>query len=80
MAAVRGLILKDDNKSKIYLCDQGNLIALFAANGKIVKGFGENGKIKLKKFDIPDPNEFQYKAARDLFKNPDVENFSDDFL
>ena len=49
MAAVRGLILKDDNKSKIYFCDQGNLIALFAANGKIVKGFGENGKIKLKK-------------------------------
>ena len=48
-AAVRGLILKDENKSKIYFCDQGNLIALFAANGKTVKGFGKNGKIKLKK-------------------------------
>ena len=34
---------------KIYFCDQETLIALYASNGNIVKEFGKNGKIKLKK-------------------------------
>ncbi len=49
MAARRGLIFNEENKSKIYFCDQGNLIALYASNGKEVKKFGKKGKIKLKK-------------------------------
>jgi quinoprotein glucose dehydrogenase len=49
MAARRGLIFNEENKSKVYFCDQGNLIALYASNGNIVKEFGKNGKIKLKK-------------------------------
>ena len=49
MAATRGLILKQENKSKIYFCDQTNLNALYADNGKTVKEFGKKGKIKLKK-------------------------------
>ena len=49
MAARRGLIFNEENKSKIYFCDQGNLIALYASNGNEVKKFGKKGKIKLKK-------------------------------
>ena len=49
MAAARGLILKQENKSKIYFCDQTNLNALYADNGETVKEFGKRGKIKLKK-------------------------------
>ena len=48
-AALRGLIFNEENASKIYFCDQGNLIALYASNGKEVKKFGKKGKIKLKK-------------------------------
>ena len=49
MAAARGLILKEEDKSKIYFCDQVNLNALYASNGEVVKEFGKKGKIKLKK-------------------------------
>jgi len=48
-AAIRGLILNKEDESKIYFCDQGNLIALFANNGEAVNEFGKKGKIKLKK-------------------------------
>ena len=48
-AAIRGLILNEEIRSKVYFCDQGNLIALYASNGDVVKEFGKNGKIKLKK-------------------------------
>ena len=48
-AAIRGLIFNEENTSKIYFCDQGNLIALDASNGKEVKEFGKKGKVKLKK-------------------------------
>ena len=48
-AAIRGLILNEENKSKIYFCDQGNLIALYASNGEAVNEFGKKGIIKLKK-------------------------------
>ncbi len=48
-AAIRGLILNEEKNSKIYFCDQGNLIALNALNGKEIKKFGRQGKIKLKK-------------------------------
>tara|TARA_B100000965_G_scaffold227596_1_gene190496 strand:- start:2154 stop:4166 length:2013 start_codon:yes stop_codon:yes gene_type:complete len=48
-AAIRGLILNEENIPKIYFCDQENLIALNALNGKEVKEFGKKGKIKLKK-------------------------------
>ena len=49
MAATRGLILNEEEKPKIYFCDQINLNALYAENGETVKEFGKNGKIKLKK-------------------------------
>ena len=49
MAATRGLILNEEEKPKIYFCDQINLNALYADNGKEVQEFGKNGKIKLKK-------------------------------
>jgi quinoprotein glucose dehydrogenase len=49
MAATRGLILNEEEKPKIYFCDQINLNALYADNGKEVEEFGKNGKIKLKK-------------------------------
>ena len=49
MAATRGLILNEEEKPKIYFCDQINLNALYADNGEEVKEFGKNGKIKLKK-------------------------------
>ena len=49
MAAIRGLILKEEERDKVYFCDQGNLIALYASNGATVKEFGKKGKIKLKK-------------------------------
>ncbi len=49
MAATRGLIIKDGKKPIIYFCDQINLIALYAEDGKLVKNFGNDGKIKLKK-------------------------------
>jgi len=49
MAAIRGLILSEENIPKIYFCDQVNLIALNALSGKGVKDFGKKGKVKLKK-------------------------------
>ena len=49
MAAIRGLILSEENIPKIYFCDQINLIALNALSGKGVKDFGKKGKVKLKK-------------------------------
>tara|TARA_B110000259_G_scaffold150505_1_gene169967 strand:- start:3238 stop:5247 length:2010 start_codon:yes stop_codon:yes gene_type:complete len=49
MAAPRGLILNEEDKSKIYFCDQINLNVLYASNGKPVNEFGKKGKIKLKK-------------------------------
>ncbi len=49
VAARRGLIINDDKNSKVYFCDQQNLIALHADKGKPVKEFGNNGIIKLKK-------------------------------
>tara|TARA_B110000971_G_scaffold220549_1_gene264446 strand:+ start:1014 stop:3020 length:2007 start_codon:yes stop_codon:yes gene_type:complete len=48
MAATRGLILKEEDKSKIYFCDQMNLNGLHANNGELINEFGNNGKIKLK--------------------------------
>tara|TARA_B100000579_G_scaffold436577_1_gene462948 strand:+ start:78 stop:2096 length:2019 start_codon:yes stop_codon:yes gene_type:complete len=50
MPARRGLILHKEKKSKIYFCDQVNLIAIYASNGKYVSEFGNKGKIKLKKY------------------------------
>ena len=50
MAARRGLLLNKEDKSKIYFCDQQNLISIYANNGKYVKEFGKKGKIKLKKY------------------------------
>ncbi len=49
MAATRGLILNEEEKPKVYFCDQTNLNALYADNGKPVVEFGKKGKIKLKK-------------------------------
>lgn len=49
LAARRGLIINEEEKSKIYFCDQKNLISLYASNGQTVKNFGKKGKIKLKK-------------------------------
>ena len=48
MAATRGLILNEEEEPKIYFCDQKNLIALYASTGKLVKNFGDNGRIDLK--------------------------------
>ncbi len=50
MPARRGLMLHKEEKSKIYFCDQVNLIAIYASNGKYVSEFGNKGKIKLKKY------------------------------
>ena len=49
LAARRGLIINEEEKSKIYFCDQNNLLALYASNGELVREFGKKGKIKLKK-------------------------------
>ena len=49
MAAIRGLILSEENIPKVYFCDQVNLIALNAFSGKGIKEFGKKGKLKLKK-------------------------------
>jgi quinoprotein glucose dehydrogenase len=49
LAARRGLIINEEEKSKIYFCDQKNLISLYASDGQTVKSFGKKGKIKLKK-------------------------------
>jgi glucose dehydrogenase len=48
LAARRGLLINEEENSKIYFCDQKNLIALYAANGQPVEDFGKKGKIKLK--------------------------------
>ena len=48
-AARRGLLINNVEKPKIYFCDQKNLIALNAIDGKPVINFGKKGKIKLKK-------------------------------
>ena len=50
MAARRGLLLHNEDRPKIYFCDQENLIAIYASKGKYVKEFGNKGKIKLKKY------------------------------
>ncbi len=50
MPARRGLLLNNEKNSKIYFCDQLNLIAIYSSNGKYVSEFGKNGKVKLKKF------------------------------
>ena len=34
-----------EEKSKIYFCDQVNLIAIYASNGKYVSEFGKKGKV-----------------------------------
>tara|TARA_Y100000590_G_scaffold469782_1_gene659699 strand:- start:465 stop:2435 length:1971 start_codon:yes stop_codon:yes gene_type:complete len=49
MAARRGLLIKREEKSKIYFCDQKNLISIYALSGKHVTSFGKKGKIKLKR-------------------------------
>ena len=48
-AATRGLILKEEDKSKIYFCDQVNFKELYADTGDKVKEFRKKGKIKKKK-------------------------------
>ena len=48
MAARRGLLINEKG-SKIYFCDQKNLISLNAIDGTLNKTFGNGGKIKLKK-------------------------------
>ena len=50
MAARRGLLFHEEQESKIYFCDQKNLISLYASNGKHVLSFGKKGKIKLKRY------------------------------
>ena len=49
VAARRGLLIDHKESPKIYFCDQKNLIALHAKDGKVVSEFGKQGKIKLKK-------------------------------
>ncbi len=49
VAARRGLLIDNKESPKIYFCDQKNLIALHAKDGKVVSEFGKQGKIKLKK-------------------------------
>ncbi len=49
VAARRGLLINNKENLKIYFCDQKNLIALHAKDGKVVSEFGKQGKIKLKK-------------------------------
>ncbi len=48
MAARRGLLI-DENGSKIYFCDQKNLISLNSSDGSLNKKFGDKGLIRLKK-------------------------------
>ena len=50
VAARRGLLIHGEKNPKVYFCDQENLIALDAKNGKPIEKFGKNGKIKLKKY------------------------------
>tara|TARA_Y100000590_G_scaffold378594_1_gene445639 strand:- start:314 stop:2323 length:2010 start_codon:yes stop_codon:yes gene_type:complete len=49
MAARRGLLIHNEDKSKIYFCDQKHLISIYASSGKHVTSFGKKGKIKLKR-------------------------------
>ena len=46
-AAIRGMMLHKEEKAIIYFCDQVNLNAIYASNGKYVKEFGKKGKVKL---------------------------------
>ena len=48
MAARRGLLI-DEKRSKIYFCDQKNLISLNSSDGSLNKKFGDKGLIRLKK-------------------------------
>ena len=48
MAARRGLLI-DEKRSKIYFCDQKNLISLNSSDGSLNKKFGGKGLIRLKK-------------------------------
>jgi len=50
--ARRGLIFwsnNNENDSRIYFCAEKQLISLNAKNGKLIKNFGKNGIIKLKR-------------------------------
>lgn len=48
--ARRGMIFwSNNNKSKIYFCAEKNLISLNAESGNLIKDFGKNGIVKLKK-------------------------------
>ena len=48
--ARRGLIFwSNHNKSRIYFCAEKNLISLDAKNGQLVKSFGKNGIVELRK-------------------------------
>ena len=46
-AAPRGLLINEEKIPKVFFCDQYNLISLNALDGKPIKKFGKNGKIKL---------------------------------
>ena len=48
MAARRGLLI-DEKRSKIYFCDQKNLISLNSSDGSLNKKFGDKGLTRLKK-------------------------------
>jgi len=54
--AKRGLLLWKDKKNnilKLFFTDFDSLIALDAKNGKLIKSFGKNGKIKIGSSPIP---------------------------
>ncbi len=71
-AARRGMMIHEDKKPKIYFCDQMNLISIYASNGEYVSEFGENGKIKLKKYCQITPVIFKDKIVIGTFE-PSIE-------
>ena len=71
-AARRGMMIHEDKKPKIYFCDQMNLIAIYASNGKYVSEFGKKGKIKLKKYCQITPVIFKDKIVIATFE-PSIE-------
>tara|TARA_Y100001970_G_scaffold290242_1_gene423185 strand:- start:382 stop:2391 length:2010 start_codon:yes stop_codon:yes gene_type:complete len=70
--ARRGMMVHEDEKPKIYFCDQMNLIAIYASNGKYVSEFGKNGKIKLKEYCQITPVIFKDKIVIATFE-PSIE-------
>ena len=72
MPARRGMMIHEGEKSIIYFCDQVNLIAIYASNGKYVSEFGKNGKVKLKKYCQITPVIFEDIIAIGTFE-PSIE-------